>query len=131
MKSKLQIRIVCAAMLLCGAALIVRSASAQDAPPPPMPERPQGAPQGPGGPGRGGMMDPERRTKMLTERLGLSDAQATQVKAVFEDEPTKSQALMAANPNGDRQAMRPQMEAIRKDSDARIAAILTPDQKAK
>jgi periplasmic protein CpxP/Spy len=130
MKSKLQIRIVCAAILLCGAALVVRSAAAQDAPPPPMPERPQGAPQGPGGPGRGGMMDPERRTQMMKERLGLSDAQAAQVKAIYEDERTKSQALMA-DQTGDRAAMRPKMEAIRKGSEDRIGAILTPDQKTK
>ena len=130
MKSKSQIRIVCAAILLCGAAIVVRSAAAQDAPPPPMPERSQGAPQGPGQ-GRGQqMMDPERRTKMMKDRLGLSDAQAAQVKAVFEDERTKAQALMA-DQTADRQAMRPKMEAIRKGSDERITAILTPDQKAK
>jgi protein CpxP len=76
------------------------------------------------------MMDPERRTKMMTERLGLSDAQAAQVKAIFEDERTKAQALMA-DQSGDRQTMRPKMEAIRKDSEVRIAAVLTPDQKAK
>jgi Spy/CpxP family protein refolding chaperone len=133
MKSKLQIRIVCAAMLLCGAAIVVNSAAAQDTPPPPMPERSQGAPQGPGGPGgpgRGGMMDPDRRTQMMKDRLGLSDAQATQVKAVLVDERSKGQALMA-NQTGDRDAMRSQMQSIRKDSEDRISAILTPDQKAK
>ena len=130
MKSKLQIRIVCAAMLLCGAAIVVSSAAAQDTPPPPMQERPQGAPQGPGGPGRGGMMDPERATQMMKDRLGLSDAQATQVKAVFEDQRTKAQALQA-DQSGDREAMRAKMMEIRKSSDERIAAILTPDQKAK
>jgi len=133
MKSRMKGRILCAAMLLCGAAIIVSSASAQDTPPPPMPERSQGAPQGPGGPGgpgRGGMMDPERRTQMMKERLGLSDAQAAQVKAVLVDERSKGQALMA-DQTGDRESMRPKMEAIRKDSETRIAAILTPDQKAK
>jgi len=122
MKSRMKGRILCAAMLLCGAAIIVSSASAQDTPPPPMPERSQGAPQGPGGPGgpgRGGMMDPERRTQMMKERLGLSDAQAAQVKAVLVDERSKGQALMA-DQTGDRESMRPN-----------IAAILTPDQKAK
>jgi len=76
------------------------------------------------------MMDPERRTKMMKDRLSLSDAQAAQVKAVFEDERTKSQALMA-DQSGDRDAMRAKMGDIRKDSEGRIAAILTPDQKAK
>jgi Spy/CpxP family protein refolding chaperone len=75
-------------------------------------------------------MDPERRTQMMKDRLGLSDAQAAQVKAVYEDERTKSQALMA-DQTGDRESMRPKMEAIRKDSETRIGAILTPDQKAK
>jgi Spy/CpxP family protein refolding chaperone len=128
MKSKMQVRILCAALLFCGAAIVVSSASAQDPTPPPMPERSQGAPQGPGQ-GRG-MMDPERRTKMMTERLGLSDAQAAQVKAVYEDERTKSQALMA-DQSGDRDTMRAKMGEIRKGSEDRIAAILTPDQKTK
>src|SRR5580698_10609831 len=120
MKSKMQIRIVCAAVLLCGAAIVVSSAAAQDAPPPPMAERPQGAPQGPGGPGRGGMMDPDRATQMMKDRLGLSDAQATQVKAVYEDQRTKSQAVMA-DQSGDRDAMRAKMMDIRKGSEERIA----------
>jgi len=94
-----------------------------------MPERSQGAPQGPGGPGRG-QMNPERRLHMMKERLGLSDAQTAQVKAIFEDERTKAEALRA-DQTGDRQAMRPKMEAIRKDSEVRITAVLTPDQKAK
>src|ERR1700722_17229338 len=98
MKSKFQVRILCAAMLLCGAAIVVGSASAQDPTPPPMP---QGQGQGPGR----GMMDPERRTQMMKDRLGLSDAQAAQVKAVYEDERTKSQAVMA-DQSGDRDAMR-------------------------
>jgi len=130
MKSKMQVRIFCAAMLLCGAAIVVSSAAAQDTTPPPMPERPQGAPQGPGGPGRGGMMDPERRTQMMKDRLGLSDAQAAQVKAIYEDERTKSQALMA-DQSGDRDAMRAKMGEIRKSSEERIGAILTADQKTK
>src|SRR5476649_2130568 len=96
MKSKMQIRIVCAAMLLCGAAVVVSSAAAQDAPPPPMQERSQGAPQGPGGPGQGrGQMDPARRMQMMKDRLGLSDAQTAQVKAILDDERTKSEALRA------------------------------------
>jgi protein CpxP len=76
------------------------------------------------------MMDPERRTQMMKERLSLSDAQAAQVKAVFEDERTKSEALRA-DQTGDREAMRAKMGEIRKGSDTRIAAILTPDQKTK
>ena len=75
-------------------------------------------------------MDPERRTQMMKDRLGLSDAQAAQVKAVYEDERTKSQALMA-DQSGDRDAMRAKMGEIRKGSEDRIAAILTPDQKTK
>jgi len=131
MKSKMQIRIVCAAMLLCGAAIVVRSAAAQDTPPPPMPERSQGAPQGPGGPGQGrGQMDPARRLQMMKERLGLSDAQVTQLKAIYEDERTKSEALRA-DQTADPQANRAKMGEIRKDSETRIAAILTPDQKSK
>jgi periplasmic protein CpxP/Spy len=75
-------------------------------------------------------MDPERATQMMKDRLGLSDAQAAQVKAVYEDQRTKSQALMA-DQSGDRDAMRAKMQEIRKGTDDRIAAILTPDQKTK
>jgi Spy/CpxP family protein refolding chaperone len=75
-------------------------------------------------------MDPARRLQMMKERLGLSDAQSAQVKAVFEDERTKTEALRA-DQTSDRAAMRPKMEAIRKDSETRIDAILTPDQKTK
>jgi Spy/CpxP family protein refolding chaperone len=124
MKSKMQVRIVCAAMLLFGAAIVVSSATAQDAPPPP--PMPQGQGQGRGG----GQMDPGRRADMMKDRLGLSDAQTAQVKAVYEDERTKSQALMA-DQTGDRDAMRAKMGEIRKGSEDRIAAILTPDQKTK
>jgi len=132
MKSRMQVRILCAAMLLCGAAIVVSSASAQDTMPPPMPERSQGAPDGPGGPGGPGrgQMNPERRLKMMKERLSLSDAQTAQVKAVMDDERTKAQALMG-DQNGDREANRAKFGAILKDSEVRIAAILTPDQKAK
>jgi protein CpxP len=123
-------KILCAAMLLCGAAIVVSSASAQDGPPAPMRESSQATPQGPGGPGRGGMMDPARRLQMMKERLGLSDAQTAQVKAVIDDERTKGEALRA-DQTGDREAMRTKMGEIRKDSETRIAAILTPDQKTK
>jgi Spy/CpxP family protein refolding chaperone len=129
-KSKIPLRILCAAMVLCGAAVVVRSASAQDAPPQPTAEHPQTAPQDPGTPVRAGKINPERRSQKLKEQLGLSDAQTTQVKTIFEDERTKNQALVA-DQTGDQQAMRTKLADIRKDSETRISAILTPDQKTK
>jgi Spy/CpxP family protein refolding chaperone len=67
---------------------------------------------------------------MMKDRLGLSDAQTTQLKAILDDERTKSEALRA-DQAADPQANRAKMGEIRKDSETRIAAILTPDQKSK
>jgi Spy/CpxP family protein refolding chaperone len=67
---------------------------------------------------------------MMKDMLGLSDAQTTQVKAILDDERTKSEALRA-DQSADPQANRAKMGEIRKDSETRIAAVLTPDQKTK
>jgi Spy/CpxP family protein refolding chaperone len=115
-----------AAVLLCAGGLMVSAAMAQqDAPPPPPDGQMQGPP--PGGPGRGG---PERRLEMLKHRLNLSDDQTAQVKSIFEGQRAKMEALHS-NTSMDPQDRRAQMMAIRQDGEAKIGAILTPEQKSK
>jgi protein CpxP len=124
------------AVLLCSAGLVLAAAHAQDtttAPPPP-PSGQQGPPPGggPGGPGggRGGMMNPERRVEMLQKQLKLSDDQTVQVKTIFADERSKTEALRA-NTSLSRKDMRSQMMAINQDRETKMHALLTPDQATK
>jgi protein CpxP len=117
------------AVLLCSAGLVLAAAHAQDtttAPPPP-PSGQQGPP--PGG-GRGGMMNPERRVEMLQKQLKLSDDQTAQVRTIFTDERSKTEALRA-NTSLSRQDMRAQMMAINQDRETKMHALLTPDQATK
>jgi len=89
----------------------------------------------PAGPmrGRGG---PERELPQLTQVLSLTADQQTQVKGLLAERWQKIQALNrpAASTEATGQATPPtreQMEAIRNDTDAKIAALLNDDQKAK
>jgi Spy/CpxP family protein refolding chaperone len=82
--------------------------------------------QGRGGMGqRGGGI--ERQLSELTQVLGLSGDQQAQVKGLLEARRAKMEALRA----GGAQPSREQMEAIHRDTDANIAALLTDDQKVK
>lgn len=127
MKSNMEVKMFrAAAVLLCGAGLAMGSAMAQQNPPPP----PDGQMQGPPPGGRGGMMNPERRVEMLQKRLDLSADQTAQVKAIFEGERGKMEALRS-NTALAPQDRRTQMMAIRQDSESKIEGILTPDQKSK
>jgi len=132
MNSRLDKIFLRAALVLGGAALMVSSAMAQDAPPPPMPQagqNQQGPPPDGRGPRRGGPR-PEERLHMLEKQLSLTSEQTTQAKAIFEDERTKMEALHAdtATPQQDK---RPKMMEIMKDREAKFTAILTADQKSK
>jgi protein CpxP len=128
MKSNMEKRMFrTVAVLVCGAGLAMGPAAAQqNAPPPP----PDGQMQGPPPGGRGGMMNPERRVEMLQKRLDLSADQTAQVKAIFEGERGKMEALRS-NSDMAPQDRRTQMMTIHQDSDAKIHAVLTPDQKTK
>jgi Spy/CpxP family protein refolding chaperone len=117
-----------AAVLLCAGGLMASSAMAQqpqDAPPPPPDGQMQGPPPG-GHEGR----NPERRLEMLQKHLNLSDDQAAQVKSVWEGERAKAEALRA-NTSLAPQDRRAQIMAVHEDGEAKIHAILTPDQKTK
>jgi protein CpxP len=115
-----------AALLLCSAGLVMSSASAQqDAPPPPSDGQTQGPP--PGGPGRGG---PDHRLMMMQSELQLSPDQTTQMKQILADQRAKMEALRTNSSLAPRE-MRQQMMAIHEDSEAKVHAILTPDQRGK
>ena len=115
-----------AAVLLCGAGLVVSAAVAQqDATPPPPPDgQQQGPPMAMGG--RSGM-DPERRAEMMQRRLGLNADQTAQIKAMMTDGQAKMEALRA-NTSLAPKDRRAQAMAMREDMQGKIRAILTPDQ---
>jgi Spy/CpxP family protein refolding chaperone len=77
----------------------------------------------------------ERELAQLTQALTLTPDQQTQVKALLKERREKMEALRAAGgADAAAQNSRPnreQMEAIRKDTDAKISALLNDDQKAK
>jgi protein CpxP len=115
-----------AAVMLCGAGLVVSAAVAQqDAPPPPADGQQQGMPMG----GHRGM-DPERRADMMQKRLGLNADQTTQVKAIIVDGQSKMEALRsnASLAPADRHT---QMMAVHQDEMAKVRGVLTPDQQTK
>jgi Spy/CpxP family protein refolding chaperone len=108
---------------LCSAGLGLSAAVAQQetAPPPPPDQQQQGPP--PNGQMQGPMhgqhgMNSERRVDMLQQRLNLNDSQTAQVRQIF----TESHA------QEDRRA---QMMSLHQGEQARIRAVLTPDQQAK
>jgi protein CpxP len=117
-----------AAVLLCGASLVVASAQAQDQSTPPTDGQQQGPP--PGGGMRGGMRaDPSMRASMLQKQLGLSDQITMQVKEILMDSSAKMQALReTAGAPADK---RSQMMSIRQAEQTKIKALLTPDQVSK
>ena len=117
-----------ALVLLCGAGLAVCAAQAQDQAPP---AAPQGQGQGPRG-GRGGaMQDPAKHAKMLQDRLGLSDDQTAKVQAVFEGDKAKMEAARSGGDGASPGGRRGEMKAMREETEAKLAAIFTPDQKTK
>jgi len=70
------------------------------------------------------------RLKMLTEKLGLSDAQVAQIKPILMDE-AKAMKALHEDTTTDKQAKHEQMMEIHKTHVDQILAILTPDQQAK
>ena len=118
------------AVVVCGAALSTASMLAQDnsGSAAPAGQSDQMGPGGPGGP-RGGHME-ERRLEMMTKQLNLTPDQVTQVKAIEADNRTQMRALhedTSAAP-ADKHA---KMMAMRDASQAKVRAILTPDQQTK
>ena len=89
------------------------------------------AQQGGGRPGGGRMMAaPEERVKQLDEKVKLTDDQKTKATAVYTaaaDEMKKMREEMQGG--GDRQAMMEKMQKMNAETDTKLNAIFTADQK--
>ncbi len=72
--------------------------------------------------------DPARQLRMLTKRLNLNADQQNQILPVLNDRAQQMQAIRsdASLSQKDRHA---KMSAVRQDTEARITAVLTADQK--
>ncbi len=81
---------------------------------------------------RGGGMNPEFETKMLTRRLKLTPEQAAQVEPILAEQHEKMKALRPAEGTApDFKAMREQHKAIMEETQQKLAGVLTPEQLAK
>ena len=81
--------------------------------------------------GRMGGTPAERTQKMvdmLAQKLKLSDAQKVQVDTIFSQQ-NAAMMKMRGDGTGDRTEMREKMTALRDESDRKINAVLTDDQK--
>ena len=78
-----------------------------------------------------GMMraTPEERAKALKDSLGLNDDQSGSIIAIFKSMGEKRQAMMDSL--DDRDARRAAMMKLMSETDQKIEALLTPDQKDK
>lgn len=90
--------------------------------------------QGRARPERGQRMDPaqriERRVSMMTERLQLSQTQATQIRQILTQESEQMRAIFEKGQNGaDREALRPEVQAVREGTEKKIDAVLTESQR--
>jgi protein CpxP len=90
-------------------------------------DAPGGQAAPPPGEMRHGGPNAERELAQLTQTLSLTPDQQTRVKAALKERRDKMEALRS----GGTPPTREQMENIRKDTDAKISAFLTDDQKAK
>ncbi len=124
--------ITTAALLVLGSASTAASLLAADgATPPPPPPPAQGQGQGPGGgPGGGRGMNLEGRLKMMSETLGITEAQKTKLSPIIAAEIKEMQELRQ-NDALDRKAKGEKMKAIREAYKPKIRAELTPEQVAK
>jgi Spy/CpxP family protein refolding chaperone len=94
--------------------------AAADTNPPPAPHH-RGHP--------GERFDPERRLARLTEKLGLTTEQQAQLRPIFATQAEEMKKIDATPLTADQR--REKMRALHKEDRARIAAILTPEQRAK
>ncbi len=72
----------------------------------------------------------KERIEKLKSDLGINDDLAQKVLAIEKDSRQKMMEVRK-NGNGDKEAMRPQMQAIRKDRDDKLAGILNKEQMSK
>lgn len=69
----------------------------------------------------------EQRVERLDKAVTLTDEQKTKVTALYEEDGKKMRELRG-DTSLDQQQRREKMQEIRKDSDAKLKAILKPDQ---
>jgi Spy/CpxP family protein refolding chaperone len=73
--------------------------------------------------------------KAVAESLGISDEQKEKITAARDESREKSRELFEAaraeGGGGEREAMREKMESLRKETDEKILAVLSDDQRAK
>lgn len=79
-----------------------------------------------------GKMDPQQMAQKMTDRVkqnvtGITPDQEKQILAAEQDFTTGMQSARSSS-NGDRDAMRTQMESLKGTRDAKIKTILTADQ---
>lgn len=72
----------------------------------------------------------EHRFEKMSKALALTDAQKTQVKALHTKRRAEAKALIA-KADGDWEAVRPQLKALRKSGKADFMKVLTPEQQTK
>jgi Spy/CpxP family protein refolding chaperone len=70
----------------------------------------------------------ERHMARLQEELGLTDEQAAELRAIFEEQHAKFQALRESAPE-DREARREEFRELRGETHERVSALLTEEQK--
>lgn len=70
----------------------------------------------------------QRNVDQLTKKLSLTDDQKTKVKAIYTDQMTQ-QAKLREEAGDDRAAMRTKMMQLMTDTDTKITALLTAEQK--
>ena len=78
----------------------------------------------------GGRMDPAAQLAQMTTQYTLTADQQSKIKPILEDRQKQMQALFQ-DQSGDRSTMMTKMMAIRKDTNSKIRAILTPEQQTK
>ncbi len=119
-----------AVVVLCSAGLGLSAAVAQqETAPPPPPDQQQGPPPNGQMQGQRGM-DPQRRLEMMQQRLQLSDGQTAQVRQIFTESRAQMEAIRS-NASLAPEDRRAQMMTLHQGEQARIRAVLTPDQQAK
>jgi Spy/CpxP family protein refolding chaperone len=70
--------------------------------------------------------------KALADELKITDDQKTKIQTIADDQRNAMRELFqSAGGGGDRQAMMQKMQDLRKQTDEKIAAVLTDDQKSK
>lgn len=115
---------------LCAGASLVQ---AEDAAKAPGTEAPKAAGEKAGrraGAGAG-MLNPEERLKMMTEKLNLTQAQQDQIKAIYEKNGPQMRELMAKGRENLTDADKTKLRELLKEQMEEVGAVLTPEQKEK